>query len=226
MRRRADRHGDQVGAHGKVNLKDGYAKFERGELWLMNVHISPYEKASWYQHDPRQNRKLLLHKSELRRLGARVKEKGFTLVPLSMYLKEGRIAKVALASRRQKRARPPRRDHRTRRQARHRTGAAQPRQRVLADRLSSAVPRSLGAIRFDWYGGSLRAGRATGVTCHKKETTTTTHWLLNQATARTTESARKVVRVNHCERRMVPERREATAVLSVTVPLLRSKEID
>ena len=57
---------------GKVNLKDGYAKFERGELWLMNVHISPYEKASWYQHDPRQNRKLLLHKSELRRLGARV----------------------------------------------------------------------------------------------------------------------------------------------------------
>lgn len=82
---------------GKVNLKDGYAKFERGELWLMNVHISPYEKASWYQHDPRQNRKLLLHKSELRRLGARVKEKGFTLIPLSMYLKEGRIAKVALA---------------------------------------------------------------------------------------------------------------------------------
>ena len=81
---------------GKVNLKDGYAKFERGELWLMNVHISPYEKASWYQHDPRQNRKLLLHKSELRRLGARVKEKGFTLIPLSMYLKEGRIA-LALA---------------------------------------------------------------------------------------------------------------------------------
>lgn len=82
---------------GKVNLKDGYAKFERGELWLMNVHISPYEKASWAQHDPRQNRKLLLHKSELRRLGAKVKEKGFTLVPLSMYLKEGRLAKVALA---------------------------------------------------------------------------------------------------------------------------------
>jgi len=82
---------------GKVNLKDGYAKFEGGELWLMNVHISPYEKASWYQHDPRQNRKLLLHKSELRRLSARVKEKGFTLVPLSMYLKEGRLAKVALA---------------------------------------------------------------------------------------------------------------------------------
>lgn len=82
---------------GKVNLKDGYAKFERGELWLMNVHISPYEKANWYQHDPRQNRKLLLHKSELRRLSAKIKEKGFTLVPLSMYMKERRLAKIALA---------------------------------------------------------------------------------------------------------------------------------
>lgn len=81
---------------GKVNLKDGYAKIEKGELWLMNVHISPYEKASWYQHDPRQNRKLLLHKAELRKLGSKIKEKGFTLVPLSMYLKGGRLAKVAL----------------------------------------------------------------------------------------------------------------------------------
>ena len=81
---------------GKVNLKDGYAKIEKGELWLMNVHISPYEKASWYQHDPRQNRKLLLHKAELSKLGSKIKEKGFTLVPLSMYLKGGRLAKVAL----------------------------------------------------------------------------------------------------------------------------------
>ncbi|MDY3869538.1 MAG: SsrA-binding protein SmpB [Pyramidobacter sp.] len=81
----------------KVNLKDGYAKIEKGELWLINVHISPYEKASWYQHDPRQNRKLLLHRSELRKLSSKIKEKGFTLVPLSMYLKGGRLAKVALA---------------------------------------------------------------------------------------------------------------------------------
>lgn len=82
---------------GKVNLKDSYAKFERGELWLINAHISPYEKASWYRHDPRQNRKLLMHRKELRRLSAKVKEKGLTLIPLSMYLKEGRLAKVALA---------------------------------------------------------------------------------------------------------------------------------
>ena len=82
---------------GKVNLKDSYAKFERGELWLINAHISPYEKASWYRHDPRQNRKLLMHRKELRRLSAKVKEKGLTLIPLSMYLKGGRLAKVALA---------------------------------------------------------------------------------------------------------------------------------
>lgn len=82
---------------GKVNLKDSYAKFERGELWLMNAHISPYEKASWYRHAPRQNRKLLMHRKELRRLSAIVKEKGLTLIPLSMYLKGGRLAKVALA---------------------------------------------------------------------------------------------------------------------------------
>lgn len=82
---------------GRVNLTDGYAKFEGGDLWLMNVHISPYEKASWYQHDPRRNRRLLLHRSELRKLASKIKEKGFTLVPLSMYLKEGRLAKVLLA---------------------------------------------------------------------------------------------------------------------------------
>ena len=82
---------------GRVNLTDGYAKFEGGDLWLMNVHISPYEKASWYQHDPRRDRRLLLHRSELRKLASKIKEKGFTLVPLSMYLKEGRLAKVLLA---------------------------------------------------------------------------------------------------------------------------------
>ncbi len=82
---------------GKVNLKEGYGKIEKGELWLINVHISPYEKASWYQHEARRNRRLLIHRAELRRLAAKVKEKGFTLVPLSLYLKGGRLAKVALA---------------------------------------------------------------------------------------------------------------------------------
>jgi SsrA-binding protein len=82
---------------GKVNIRDSYAKFEGGELWLMNAHISPYDKASWYQHDPRRNRKLLMHRQELRRLSAKIKEKGFTLIPLSLYLKQGRLAKVELA---------------------------------------------------------------------------------------------------------------------------------
>jgi SsrA-binding protein len=82
---------------GKVNIRDSYAKFEHGELWLMNAHISPYDKASWYQHDPRRDRKLLMHHQELRRLRAKIKEKGFTLVPLSLYLKQGRLAKVELA---------------------------------------------------------------------------------------------------------------------------------
>ena len=89
---------------GKVNLTDSYAKFENGELWMMNAHISPYEKASWYQHDPRQNRKLLMHKTELRRLSSKLKEKGFTLIPLSLYLKEGRLAKICLGLARGKNA--------------------------------------------------------------------------------------------------------------------------
>lgn len=89
---------------GRVNLTDSYAKFENGELWMMNAHISPYEKASWYQHDPRQNRKLLMHKTELRRLSSKLKEKGFTLIPLSLYLKEGRLAKICLGLARGKNA--------------------------------------------------------------------------------------------------------------------------
>ena len=89
---------------GKVNLTDSYAKFENGELWMMNAHISPYEKASWYQHDPRQNRKLLMHKTELRRLSSKLKEKGFTLIPLSLYLKGGGVGKICLGLARGKNA--------------------------------------------------------------------------------------------------------------------------
>lgn len=82
---------------GRVNLKDGYAKLEKGELWLMNVHISPYEKAtSWGQHEPTQRRKLLMHKREIRKLSTKIKERGFTLVPLAMYIKDGRWAKVEI----------------------------------------------------------------------------------------------------------------------------------
>ncbi|HIT04430.1 MAG TPA: SsrA-binding protein SmpB [Candidatus Caccocola faecipullorum] len=82
---------------GRVNLKDGFASVEGGELWLYNVHISPYEKGTIYNKDPLRPRKLLVHKSDIRRLVEKTREKGFTLVPLKMYLKEGRWAKIELA---------------------------------------------------------------------------------------------------------------------------------
>lgn len=82
---------------GRVNLKDGFAAVERGELWLYNVHISPYEKGTIYNEDPLRARKLLVHKAEIRRFVEKTREKGLTLVPLKMYLKEGRRAKIELA---------------------------------------------------------------------------------------------------------------------------------
>ncbi len=81
---------------GKVNLKDSHARIERGEVWLWNVHVSPYGPASQFGHDPTRTRKLLLHANEIERLQGMVKERGLTLVPLRMYFKNGR-AKVELA---------------------------------------------------------------------------------------------------------------------------------
>ena len=82
---------------GNLNLKDSYASVEQNELWLVGMHISPYEKGSYYNHDPERNRKLLLNRNELIRLKGKTKEKGLTLVPLSVYIKDGRKAKVELA---------------------------------------------------------------------------------------------------------------------------------
>ena len=82
---------------GKVNLKEGYALIRNGELWLVGVHISPYEKGSYYNHEPLRDRKLLMKKNEILRLFSKVREKGLTLVPLSVYIKEGKRAKVELA---------------------------------------------------------------------------------------------------------------------------------
>ena len=82
---------------GNLNLKDSYASVEKGELWLIGMHISPYEKGSYYNHEPERNRKLLLNRNELVRLKGKTREKGLTLVPLSVYLKDGRGAKVELA---------------------------------------------------------------------------------------------------------------------------------
>ena len=81
---------------GRVNLKDGYAKVEKGEMWLLNVHISPYEKGTHYNHDPVRPRKLLMHRNEIRKIFAALREKGLTLVPLAMYIKDSRYAKVEL----------------------------------------------------------------------------------------------------------------------------------
>lgn len=82
---------------GNLNLKDSYASLEEGELWLLGMHISPYEKGTYYNHEPERRRKLLLHRHELIRLRGKVREKGLTLVPLSVYIKDGRRAKVELA---------------------------------------------------------------------------------------------------------------------------------
>ncbi|AFZ20542.1 SsrA-binding protein SmpB [Allocoleopsis franciscana] len=82
---------------GKANLQDGYALIRNGEAWLLNVHISPYQKATdFFNHDPRRTRRLLLHKKEIRKLIGKVEQEGLTLVPLKMYFKRG-FVKVTIA---------------------------------------------------------------------------------------------------------------------------------
>jgi len=76
---------------GKANLKDSYAEVRNGELFVYNMHISPYEKGNIFNKDPLRVRRLLMHKKEILRLEGFVSQKGFTLVPLSIYLKNGRI---------------------------------------------------------------------------------------------------------------------------------------
>ncbi len=83
---------------GKVNLKDAYGVVKAGEVWLLNCHISPYSHGNYANHDPLRTRKLLLKRSEINRLIGRTTERGLTLVPLRMYLKEGRLkCELALA---------------------------------------------------------------------------------------------------------------------------------
>ena len=76
---------------GRVNLRDSYARLEHGEVWMMNVHISPYSHRGYADHVETRQRKLLLHRHEIRKLIGRVAEKGLTLVPLQMYFKKGRV---------------------------------------------------------------------------------------------------------------------------------------
>ena len=87
---------------GRVSLGEAYVRLEGGELWLVNAHIARYEAASHQSHEPTRRRKLLLHRKEIAILAAKTAEKGFTLVPLKLYIK-GRIAKVEIATAKGKR---------------------------------------------------------------------------------------------------------------------------
>lgn len=80
---------------GKINLKDGYATIRNGEVFLQNVHISPFEQGNIFNHDPLRTRKLLLHKKQIAYLVNETKTTGVTLVPLKVYLKNG-VAKVLI----------------------------------------------------------------------------------------------------------------------------------
>ncbi len=81
---------------GRANLKDSYAKVRQGEIFLHQLHISPYTHAHYDNHDPQRPRKLLLHNYEIKRLIGKINERGYTLIPLRLYFKEGKV-KVTLA---------------------------------------------------------------------------------------------------------------------------------
>jgi len=82
----------------RVNLKDAYGLVKSGEVWLLNCHISPYSHGNYANHEPLRTRKLLLNRSEINRLIGRTTERGLTLIPLRMYLKNGRLkCELALA---------------------------------------------------------------------------------------------------------------------------------
>lgn len=83
---------------GKVNLKDSYASIDNGEVYVKGMHISPYEKGNIFNKDPLRDRKLLMHKYEIRKLIGSVKEKGYSLIPTKLYFKNSRVKiEIALA---------------------------------------------------------------------------------------------------------------------------------
>jgi len=81
---------------GRITLGDAYVKPENGEMWLLNTHISRYDAASYMGHEPTRPRKLLLHRKQIREIAAKIKEKGYTLIPLRVYIKES-YAKLEIA---------------------------------------------------------------------------------------------------------------------------------
>jgi len=83
---------------GRANLRDSYARVEKGEVWLFSVHINPYSHRGYVDHDPKRKRRLLLHKHEIRKLIGKTVEKGLTLVPTKLYFKNGKVkVEIALA---------------------------------------------------------------------------------------------------------------------------------
>jgi SsrA-binding protein len=94
---------------GRASLNEAFAQVSGGELWLHGMHIPEYERGTWTNHEPRRTRKLLLHRKEIDRLASQTAERGFTIVPLSLYFKDGR-AKVELGLGRGKRTYDKRHD--------------------------------------------------------------------------------------------------------------------
>lgn len=82
---------------GKVNFKDSYARIIDGECWLLNLHISPFEKTTHFAPDPTRKRRLLLHKHEIRRLRAKTEEQGMTIVPLEIFINDKGLCKLTIA---------------------------------------------------------------------------------------------------------------------------------
>lgn len=80
---------------GKVSIKESYIKIENGEVFIYNMHVSPYEKGNIFNRDPIRVRKLLLHKVQINKLSGKISEKGYTLVPLQVYIKDG-LAKIEI----------------------------------------------------------------------------------------------------------------------------------
>jgi SsrA-binding protein len=80
---------------GKANLVDSYSKIQHGEIWLVNSNISEYTQGNINNHEPRRERKLLLNKSEIRKLTSKINEKGLTLIPLRLYFKQGKVRDIA-----------------------------------------------------------------------------------------------------------------------------------
>ena len=81
---------------GRVNLRDAYVQVREGEAWLYDMHVSPYSHGGYANHDPRRPRKLLLHREQIGHIGGQAAQRGFTIVPLRLYLKRGK-AKVEIA---------------------------------------------------------------------------------------------------------------------------------